>query len=181
MPLARSPVPNRGNGHKTIGGFLFQDLLCFPLDPVWTFSVYSTLSQGVPRWAATCTRDRFLALNPIPSSIQCLLFLFFKCPLFPLWMWCISTACLQYAEERLLSFLSCRWGLIELILCNQSYPSLRVKAILVCIIPEGWRTLMTSSGQRLLLCFRKGSYASATKKVQFFLCPSTLTRKKGAS
>ena len=155
---------------------------CFPLDPVWTSSVYSTLSQGVPHWTTTCKRDHFFALNPIPSFIECLLVLFFKCPLFPLWMSCISTPCLQYAEERLLLFLYCSWRLIELFLCNVICPSLRVKAVLVCITCEWWGTLTgPAPGSTFSSVLQKGSYASATKRIQFFSCPSTLTRKKGAS
>lgn len=53
-----------------------------------------------------------------------------------------------------------------------------------CLRVKGAQVLLRSDGPALGNTFcvlQKASHVSAAKKIQFFSCPSTLTRKKGAS
>lgn len=111
-----------GNRHKTVGGFLFQELLCFPLDTAWASNVYNTLSQVMPHWAASCKRDHDFALNLVASFIQWLSFQSL-CPtisaLGAVHQYCMSAVC--WGKAAFVS-LCCSWMLIGLLLCNQICP-----------------------------------------------------------
>lgn len=86
-------------------------------------------------------------------------------------MWCISTACLQYAEERLLLVLYSSWRLIELLLFNQICLSPGVKAVLVYYSGVMGYPDWTSSGQHLLFYASKREFCICNKKDSVFLMP----------
>lgn len=160
-PFSLSCPCNQENRHKTTRGHLFQELLSFLFGPVCTWSVYLAeefLMKLPPARGAT---SLLVTWFPVSLSPLCLCSL---CPRFPSWMLCITSVCLQCAEDRLLLFLYCSWRLIGLFLCDQICLSEGERCL--CVTQEWW----TSSGQHLL-CASERVLCICSKEDSVFLMP----------
>lgn len=156
------PVPDEGNRHNR-QWFCLPGNSYFPFDPVKCLqcSWLRCLSQR------NMQERPLLAWNLISSFIQCLLvLLFLSVCFFPYWLWCISTACLQYAEEMMPLFLYGSWRLIELLMWPCILPSPGVKAVLLCYMGVMGYPDRTSFGWHLHLCATKREFCIWAKRIQ---------------